>query len=464
MSTNYHLAVLGDHLGGLAAAALAARRGQRVLLFETAAADTVRSFEQLNAVTGGAEADTGLGRLFQELGLAPFGPQGDDRIHFHALAPPLQICLPRHRLSLHADRTARAWELQREFGDVQRSLMAIWQREDELRARLDRAVPQPGTASAALPLRALASVSGFVRMQALERESTRQRFSEFLDEQGLTPELRATLVAQAQAVTRRPGNVLNWAEGVRALRVANGGLYRNSAGQDGVLVGLRASLLATGGDLRPLVALEGLDVPRIGGARLHLAAGGTVKADRVIVDLPLAEGLRLIPAESQRALAGKGVEKREEREYGLLEMTIAPGRRPAGMGSYLVIASGADDAAGSGVLLAASGEGEDGRCSLEALGFFPPGEATGGRERLLGLVRTVMPFLDESMAAEPVYRTGAAPAFTQERLDRGQREERITAGWRTSIFHLPPFTFLRNEDYAGVGLAEGLVSGLVALA
>lgn len=74
MSATYHLAVLGDHLGGLAAAALAARRGQRVLLLETAASDTVRSFEQLNAVTGGAEADSGLGRFFQELGLAPFGP------------------------------------------------------------------------------------------------------------------------------------------------------------------------------------------------------------------------------------------------------------------------------------------------------------------------------------------------------------------------------------------------------
>ena len=120
MTVSYHLAVLGDHLGGLAAAALAARRGQRVLLLETAGADTVRPFDQLNAITGGGEVDAGLGRLFQELGLAPFGPQGDDRIHFHALATPLQICLPHHRIGLHADRTARTWELQREFGDAPR--------------------------------------------------------------------------------------------------------------------------------------------------------------------------------------------------------------------------------------------------------------------------------------------------------------------------------------------------------
>ncbi|MHB8893713.1 MAG: hypothetical protein ACYC99_00845 [Candidatus Geothermincolia bacterium] len=464
MNATYHLAVLGDHLGGLAAAALAARRGQRVLLLETSASDTVRSFEQLNAVAGGPEADSGLGRFFQELGLAPFGPQGDDRIHFHALATPLQICLERHRVSLHADRTARAWELQREFGDAQRSLPPIWQREEELREKLDRVVPQPGEASAALLGRALAGVSGFVRLQALERETLRQGFPSFLDEQSLAPELRAALMAQAQAVVRRPGAGLTWAEGVRALRVANSGLYRNAAGMSGVLVGLRATLISTGGDLRPLVALEGLDLPRTGGVRLHLAAGGTVKAERVIVDLPLAEGQRLIPPEALRALTRKGLEERQEQTYGLLELTLAPGRRPVGMGTYLAIAAGGDDSDGPAVLLAAADEADDGSCALEALGCYPPEDAAGAREHLLSRVRTIIPFLDESLVGEPVCRTGPAPRYTQERLDRGQRQERLATGWRTSIFHQPPFTFLRNEDYASVGLAEGLISGLIALA
>ena len=379
MTASYHLAVLGDHLGGLAAAALAARRGQRVLLLETAAADTVRPFDQLNAVTGGGEADAGLGRLFQELGLAPFGPQGDDRIHFHALATPLQICLPHHRVSLYADRTARTWELQREFGDAPRSLPPIWQREEELREKLERVSSQPGDANSAMLGRALASVSGFVRLQTLERETARQSFPAFLDEQGLTPELRAALIAQAQAVVRRPGAGLTWAEGVRALRVANGGLYRNAAGQSGVLVGLRAALISTGGHLRPLVALEGIDLPRTGGARLHLAAGGTVRADRVIVDLPLAEGKQLVPAEALKTLARKGLEECQERAYGLLEMTLLPGRRPVGMGTSLAIAAGGDDPDGPAVLLAASEEADDGSCALEALGFFAPGEIAGAR-------------------------------------------------------------------------------------
>ncbi len=464
MNATYNLAVLGDHLGGLAAAALAARRGQRVLLLESAAADTVRPFEQLNAVTGGGDADAGLGRLFQELGLAPFGPQGDDRVHFHALTTPLQICLPRHRVGIYADRTARTWELQREFGDAQRSLPAIWQREEELREKLERVAPRPGDANAALLGRAMASVSGFVRLQALERETARQGFVAFLDEQELTPELRATLLAQAQAVVRRPAADLTWAEGVRALRVANGGLYRNAAGQSGVLVGLRAALISTGGDLRPFVALEGIDVPRTGGVRLHLSAGGTLRADRVIVDLPAAEGQRLIPADTHRALTRKGLEERREQAYGLLEMTLAPGRRPVGMGNYLMIAAGGDETDAPAVLLAAADEADDGRSALEVLGFFPADDAAGAREHLLARVRTIIPFLDESLVGEPVCRTGAAPRYTQERLDRGQREQRLATGWRTSIFHQPPFTILRNEDYASVGLAEGLISGYIAIA
>jgi hypothetical protein len=134
------------------------------------------------------------------------------------------------------------------------------------------------------------------------------------------------------------------------------------------------------------------------------------------------------------------------------------------MGSYLVIVPGGDDPGGASVLVAAADPGEDGTCALEALGFFAPAEADAGREHILRCVRTIMPFLDESLVGEPVYRSGPAPRFTQERLGRGQREERLMAGWRTSIFHQPPFTFLRNEDYASTGLAEGLISGLVALA
>lgn len=464
MASGYDLAVIGDQLGGLTAAALAARRGSRVLVLESSVNGAQRSFEHLNALAGGPEAVPGLGRLFQELGLAPFGPLGDDRIHFHALSPPLQLCLSRHRVSLHPDRTARAWELQREFGDAPRQLAALWQREEELREKIARVAPQPGEPAIPLPMRALASVTGLVRLQALERETAQPGFAAFLDGLALPSDLRATLAAQAQAVARRPSNCLGWAEGLQALRVANGGLYRNVAGLTGVLVGLRATLLSTGGDLRPLVALEGLDLPRTGGLRLHLAAGGTVRADRAIVDLPLAEVQRLLPAEVWRALSRKGLEERSEQAYGLIEMTLAPGRLPAAMGGYVAIAPEGEDPAAAAVLLAASDEAEDGTRAIEALGFFTAGEADGARERLLGRVRTILPFLDESLVGSPDYHGGVALRFSQRRLGRAQRAERLAVGCQTAIFHQPPFTFLRNEDYASVGLTEGLLSGLVALA
>src|SRR5512138_2022900 len=185
MTTTYHLAVLGDHLGGLAAAALAARRGLRVLVLEQASAAPTLPFGLLNAVSGGPEAEPALARFFQELGLAPFGPLGDDRIHFRALAPPLQVCLPQHRVSLHADRTARAWELQREFGDAHRALAPLLQQEEDLRVRVERPAAQQGGATAPLALRALSGIPGFMRLQALEREVGRRDFAACLGGAGL---------------------------------------------------------------------------------------------------------------------------------------------------------------------------------------------------------------------------------------------------------------------------------------
>ncbi|HWR96882.1 MAG TPA: hypothetical protein VN317_00515 [Candidatus Methanoperedens sp.] len=465
METAYHLAVLGDHLGGLAAAALAARRGERVLLLEHAASGPPLPFGLLNAVAGGPEHEPALTRFFQALGLAPFGPLGDDRIHFHALSPPLQVCLPRHRVSVHADRTARAWELQREFGDAQRALAPLVQQEEELRGRAERAAPPPGVPVAPLPLRVLSGLSGLLRLQALEREAGRRGFAAYLDGCGIAGDLRAAVTAQVLAVRRRPAGALNWAEGLRALRVAGGGLYRNAAGQSGLLEGLRAVLLARGGDARPLVALEGLDVTRAGGVRLHLSAGGTVRAGRVVVDLPLAEGLRLLPGESARALARKGIEEREEHAYGLLEFTLAAGRRPDEMGDYLVIDPGGEGVPGAAVLLAVAAAGDEGKgtCAAEALAMFPGGADDAARARVLAAVRSVLPFFDESVAGPPVWRTGAAPRFTRERIDRGRREARLAAGWRTAVFCQPPFTFLRNEDYAATPLAEALISGALAI-
>lgn len=461
-----NLAVLGDHLGGFAAAALAVRRGKRVLLFETPEAEERRPLEYLNALTGGPEQEPGLARFFHEIGRSPFGPLGDDRIHFRALSPPLQVILAKHRLNIHAERTARAWEFQREFGDVHRALAGLWPQEEEFRDKAARLLPQPGdAASRSLPARALARVSGLLRLQALEREAKRRSFPEFIRDQYLPPELATALAAQAHGVTRRPA-ALTWAEGVRALRVGQGGLFQNASGQSGILRGLREIYLAAGGDVRPLVAVEGIDLPKSGGVRLHLAAGAVIRAERVIFDLPLAAALRLLPAEFAKTVKKKRIEEREEFAYGLLEFGIRPECRPEGMGKYLVIAPPAEAPAWSGVLLAAQpGEiAETGdRYGMEALAFFPRHAAGEGRTHLRERIRVVMPFLEETLVGDVEYRTGIAARYPPARLGLRQREERIGTGWRTELFLHRQCAFLRNEDYAAVGLAEGLLSGALAV-
>ncbi len=466
MTESWDIAVVGDHLGGVAAAALAARRGRRVLLLETQEGGTVRPLEYLNGLAAPPELEPGLGRVFQEVGRSPYGPLGDDRIHFRALDPPLQVCLERHRVAFHPERTARTFELQREFGDAHRLLAPLWQREAALRERAERAAPRE--ASASLAGGALAGVSGYVRVAALEREAARPALSELLAGAGLPEDLAAALVVAVQAVTRRPGAGLSWGEGMRALRVAQGGVFQNAAGQGGVIAGLRSAFETAGGEARPLVALEGMEGARTGGVRLHLAAGGTVRADRVVVDLDVDAALALLPAAERESLERKGVAEREDREYGLLEGVLGPGRRPEGMGDFLAIAPPGAEAEGSALLLAMQpgwSLDPEGPCRFEALALFPPGAAdAGGAGWMMERLRTVMPFLDESLLESPVFRSGPAPLWSRERLGRAQREERVAAGHPTTVFRQGPYTFLRNADYATVGLAEALSSALVALA
>lgn len=100
---------------------------------------------------------------------------------------------------------------------------------------------------------------------------------------------------------------------------------------------------------------------------------------------------------------------------------------------------------------------------MEALGIFPGVADDAAKRYVLESVRSVLPFLDESTVGEPAWRTGAAPSFTRERLERSQREARLAAGWRGALFVQQPFTFLRNEEYAAAPLAEALLSGALAV-
>jgi hypothetical protein len=137
------------------------------------------------------------------------------------------------------------------------------------------------------------------------------------------------------------------------------------------------------------------------------------------------------------------------------------------MGDFLAIAPPGEGEAEGAVLVATQpGWSIDpgGPCRLEAAALFAPGRAEeAGPGLIMDRLRTVLPFLDESLLDAPVFRSGPAPRWLRSRLGRSQREERLGGGYPTSVFRQPPFTFLRNADYATTGLAEALVSGLISL-
>lgn len=136
----FDVAVLGAGMGGLAVAALLARAGRSVIVLERAreaggVCQPIRRdagcFVIGGAVLSGFGPGRPLQRLCERLGLSlPVSP----------CDPPLQVVLPRHRVSLYADAARFGWEVRREFGPAAKSWEALWSELEALAAERDRAV------------------------------------------------------------------------------------------------------------------------------------------------------------------------------------------------------------------------------------------------------------------------------------------------------------------------------------
>jgi hypothetical protein len=467
----YDLAVIGDHLGGLAAAALSAKRGKRVLVFEdTGNVVEGRPMEYLNAISGGPEREAGLGRFFHELGLSPFGPLGDDRIHFKALHPPLQVVLPGHRVNVYQDNVARNWEMEREFGDVLGPLGAIQQREEALRERLFRFRARSPGRGGSPALRTVRDTTRYFRFRGLSREAERESFARFLSSSGLPPPMADVLAGQVYGITRVLPSSLPWYVGMRSIQVLQGGLFQNASGQSGILNGLKEALVRFGVECRPLSVLEGIESRRTEEVSLHLAAGGRVSAGHVVVDIPLARALDRFQPEEAGLLQKKGVDRVEEEQgYGLMSFRIKQGWRLECMGRYLALdPSSGEGRAPAAVILLAGEPGdsreEKGSFGMEALAVFPA--STGPDERRQAMwnrFKELMPFLERSVEGSPRFQAGVLSRYAPQ--NRGWRtvESYYRTGRRPSFFQVPGLTFLRNEDYLVTGLAEGLLSGIQAV-
>ena len=134
----YDVCVLGAHLGGVAAAALLARRGFRVLLVDSDGRGS--GYEEAGwrlpwgpALLPAPRTLPAGERVLGELGLG-----SDAGRLLEPARHPLQILLPRHRLDLPASRSERSAELRREWpGDARRLETAL----DAARALFDREQP-----------------------------------------------------------------------------------------------------------------------------------------------------------------------------------------------------------------------------------------------------------------------------------------------------------------------------------
>jgi hypothetical protein len=310
----------------------------------------------------------------------------------------------------------------------------------------------------------------FARLRALRREAEKETFFEFLASLDLPPGLADILVGQAQGVSRILPASLPWSVGLRSLQVLQGGLFQNASGQSGVLNGLKEAFLRFGGECRPLLTLESVELPRAEAVRLSLSAGGRVQSGQVVFDLPLERSLSFLDPEVVKGLRRRRIDQAEENwSYGLLRFRIRRDWRPECMGKYLVIDPSADDRKSSAMTFLLAGEpgnrpGGKGSFAMEVLGFSRAREDGESRRRAIWEKMTsLMPFLEKGLEGEPVFSCGQFPRYALRDRNWRSLEEYYRTGRRITSFRLRQATFLRNEDYVGTCLSEGIISGVNAL-
>jgi hypothetical protein len=113
----YDVCVLGSQLGGVAAGALLARRGFRVLLVDADGRGTGYEEAGWRLPWGPALVPAARSLPVAELVLAELGLASDAGRLLEPSRSPLQLLLPRHRLDLPVSRGDRAVELHREWPD-----------------------------------------------------------------------------------------------------------------------------------------------------------------------------------------------------------------------------------------------------------------------------------------------------------------------------------------------------------
>jgi len=462
----YDVCVLGSQLGGVAAGALLARRGFRVLHLD----------------------HDGLGRAYADGGwLLPYGPallpsprlfsagaavlselslSADVGRLLEPCVPDLQILLPRHRLDLWRDEAARLAELRREFGaDAERVAAAIAEA-----VRLFDAESPFFSARPPLPARGIAE---------RWRLSRARRHSPDGGDGGLAP--LADLGEHPLAVALRSAYpFLAHLDGppprlgmVRVLGAILQGTHRLPWGEVGLREALRRRIAESRGELlgsadSPTVA-ESLDVQRGLVASVRLSDSDDVYRARAFVSATDAQALRRIVPGGGEKLAAQLDGVRPARRLLSVNWVVRAHALPSPLGQTALLSS---SSLGETLLLQVlpalrpgrkgNGEASPEACVLTAGAFIP----TRGRDReaehipehvarIRAAVDEYLPFFERQVLLESV------PLLAAEASRRGTRLlahplYEVRLGKMLGVTGLPTRSAIPNLFFAGREVAPGL--------
>ena len=291
----WDVAVVGAGLGGLAVAALLARRGRAVVLVEQAseAGGLCRPLRrEESAFDPGLElllgfADGGPGRrLLARLGLeVPLG----------VADPGVQIALPRHRLSLPADPDGWWPEIRREFpgeeGGWHSLLDELASLAAEREAILRRLPPLPPTGWHA---RAHAWRVLTFGCERLRRMATTP-FAATLQRHGLGADSRQALEALLAALDFRDAGQTSTLEAAAVFQWFRAGVACLPEGAPGLARALADSLEKSGGVLRLNTRADRCLVERGRIVGIETGTAATLRARDVVAAVPAPVLLALLP-------------------------------------------------------------------------------------------------------------------------------------------------------------------------
>ena len=462
----YDVCVLGSQLGGIAAGALLARRGFRVLHvdhdglgaayvdhgwmlpYAPALLPSPRSFPAGEAVLADLSLTSDLGRQLEPC------------------VPDLQVLLPRHRVDLPRDAAARLPELRREFGAdaprVEASLAEALRLFDAERPFLEARPPLPPR--------------GFVARWQLARARRHSPDGASggpfplaeLDDHPLAVALRASypFLAHLDGPAPRLGMV-------RVLGAVLHGAHRIPWGEVGLREVLRRRIAESRGELLgsdgvPVIA-ESLDVEHGKVAAVRLADSDDVYTARAFVSATDAQALRrIIPGGGERLAAQLDL-VRPSRRLLSVNWVVRAGSLPAPLGqTALAIGSGTGEAVLLQVLPAlrsgkkGAGEPSPGDRVLTAGAFVPARSRDREAEqiaehaaRIRSAVAEFLPFFERQVVHESIPLVAASPDGRGSRLLAHPLYE-VRQGQVLGVTGLPTRSAIPNLFFAGREVVPGL--------